>query len=103
LKGDKYMAKIFKGQSALRIIIKTFTDLEGILSAVIKYRKPDSSNGEFTAGVIDYEKGVIFHECQEGEIDVSGWWLFWAFITFADGRTAAGEAAKVYIWNEGGG
>jgi hypothetical protein len=23
--------------------------------------------------------------------------------TFADGRTAAGEAAKVFIWHEGGG
>jgi hypothetical protein len=27
--------------------------------------------------------------------------VFWAFITFGDGRTAAGEAAKVYIWHEG--
>ena len=29
------MSKIFKGQSALRITLKTFTDLEGIISAVI--------------------------------------------------------------------
>jgi hypothetical protein len=36
-----------------------------------------------------------------GEIDMAGWWVFWAFITFADGRTAAGEAAKVYVWKEG--
>jgi hypothetical protein len=27
--------------------------------------------------------------------------VFWAFVTFADGRSAAGEAAKVYVWNEG--
>jgi hypothetical protein len=95
------MGRIFKGQSALRITIKTFTDLEGIISAAIKYRKPDGSAGEFAAGVGDEAKGVIFHECIEGEIDCSGWWVFWAFITFADGRTAAGEAAKVFIWNEG--
>jgi hypothetical protein len=31
---------------------------------------------------------------------MAGWWVF---IIFGDGRTAAGEAAKVYIWNEGGG
>jgi hypothetical protein len=55
------------------------------------------------AGVGDTAKGVIFHECIEGELDMAGWWMFWAFITFADGRTAAGEAAKVFIWNEGGG
>jgi hypothetical protein len=97
------MSKIFKGQSALRITVKTFTGLEGIISAVIKYRKPDGSAGEFPAGVGDTAKGVIFHECIEGEIDMAGWWALWAFITFADGRTAAGETAKVFIWNEGGG
>jgi hypothetical protein len=97
------MSRIFKGQSALRITVKTFTDLEGVISAVIRYRKPDSSTGELSAGVGDAGKGVIFHECLEGEIDLAGWWTFWAFITFADGRTAAGEAAKVFVWHEGGG
>jgi L-alanine-DL-glutamate epimerase-like enolase superfamily enzyme len=32
------MSRIHKGQSALRLTVKTFTDLEGIISAVIKYR-----------------------------------------------------------------
>jgi hypothetical protein len=97
------MGRIFKGQSALRIILKTFTGLEGIVSAIIRYRKPDGTKGSFAAGVGDAAKGIIFHECIEGEIDMAGWWAFWAFITFGDGRTAAGEAAKVFIWNEGGG
>jgi hypothetical protein len=95
------MSKIFKSQSALRITLKTFTDLEGVLSAAIKYRKPNGRCGEFAAAVGDTEKGVIFHECIEGEVNISGWWAFWAFVTFADGRTAAGETAKVYVWNEG--
>jgi hypothetical protein len=95
------MNRIYRGQSALRITVKTFTDLEGISSAVIKYRKPDGSTGELSAGVGDMAKGVIFHECIEGEIDMAGWWVLWAFITFADGRTAAGETAKVFIWKEG--
>jgi len=95
------MGRIFVKQSALRITVKTFCDLEGVLSAVIKYRKPSGIIGEFTAAVGDMVKGVIFHECIEGELDVSGWWVFWAYITFADGRTVAGEAAKVYIWKEG--
>ena len=95
------MDKIFIGQSALRITLKTFTDLEGIEKAVIKYRKPNGKNGEFTAAVTDTANGIISHECIEGEIDVIGWWAFWAFVTFADGRTAAGEAVKVYIWREG--
>ena len=95
------MGKIFKGQSALRITVKTFTDLEAAASTVIKYRKPNGKTGEFIAAIGDTANGVIFHEVIEGELNVSGWWAFWAFVTFADGRTAAGETAKVYIWNEG--
>ena len=95
------MGRIFLNQSALRITLKTFTDLEGIEAAAIKYRKPNGKTGEFVAAVSDTANGVIFHEVIEGEIDASGWWAFWAFITFADGRTAAGEAAKVYVWHEG--
>ena len=93
--------KIFRGQSALRITLKTYCDLQGIEKADIKYRKPDGKIGEFSAAVGDMANGVIFHECIEGEIDVSGWWAFWAFVKFEDGRTAAGEAARVYVWQEG--
>ena len=95
------MGRIFKGQSALRITLKTFVDLEGIENAVIKYRKPNGKTGEFAAAVGDIAQGVIFHECIEGDLDVSGWWSLWAFVTFADGRTAAGQTAKVFIWKEG--
>jgi hypothetical protein len=75
--------------------------LEDYATAVIKYRKPNGKTGEFSASVKDIEKGIIYHECKQGEIDVSGWWAFWAFVTFAGGRSVAGEAAKVYIWQEG--
>ena len=95
------MNKIFVGQTALRITLNTFCDLEDVSLAVIRYRKPNGKTGEFAGAVGDAAKGVVFHECIEGEIDVAGWWLFWVFVTFADGRTAAGEAAKIYIWNEG--
>jgi hypothetical protein len=97
------MSRIFKGQSALRITVKTFTDLEGIISAIIKYRKPDGATGELSGGGGDTTKGVICHECIAGEIDMAGWWVFWAFISFADGRTAAGEAARVFVWTAGSG
>jgi hypothetical protein len=95
------MNKIFKGQSALRITVKTFTDLEGIAGAVIRSRKPGGVMGEFSAGVGDMAKGIIFHECIEGELDKAGWWSFWASVTFADGRVAPGEMVKVFVWDEG--
>ena len=95
------MGRIYRGQSALRITLKTFVNLEGIDEAVIRYKKPNGKQGEFPAGVSDTDNGVIFHEVLEEELNASGWWVFWAFVTFADGRTAVGEAAKVYIWHEG--
>jgi hypothetical protein len=96
------MGRVYAGQSALRISLKTYTDLEGIVSAAIRYRRPDGVLGSFPAGVSDSGKGVIFHECIEGELDLAGWWAFWAFVTFADERVAAGETAKVFVWEEGG-
>jgi hypothetical protein len=97
------MNRIFAGQTALRLTLKTGADLEGINTAAIKYKKPDGTAGSFAAGVTDSERGIICHECVEGEIDMPGWWTLWAFVTFADGRTAAGETAKVFVWNEGKG
>ena len=93
--------KIFKKQTALRITVKTFCDLDGVSSAAIRFHKPDGTTGQFSAAVKDRANGVIFHEVIEGEIDISGWWTFWAYVTFDDGRAAAGEAAKVFVWEEG--
>ena len=45
------MGKIFKGQTALRITLKTFCDLEGAILVVIKYRKPNGIIGEFAAAI----------------------------------------------------
>jgi hypothetical protein len=51
--------KIYKDQTALRITVRTFTDLRAVDKVGIKYRKPDGSSGEFTAGVADAVKGVF--------------------------------------------
>jgi hypothetical protein len=63
--------------------------------------RADGSEGAFNAGVSDAGNGVVFHECLSGELNVSGWWSFWAFAEFADGRTACGEAVRVFVWEEG--
>jgi hypothetical protein len=83
------MFKVYKGQTALRVTLETFVDLEGVNSVAIKYKKPNKTMGSFSAGVSDAARGKIFHECLEGEIDQAGWWTFWARVEFADGRAAA--------------
>jgi hypothetical protein len=95
------MKKIFSGQSSLRIIVKTGIDLTYADTASIKYAKPNGTRGTFIAGVLDRTKGTIVHECLAGEIDMAGWWVFWASLQFDDGRSAAGEPVKVFVWQEG--
>jgi hypothetical protein len=95
------MGNIYCGQSSLRVTARTFVDLSEAVKCLVKFRKPDGSEGAFNAAIADAETGVIFHECLSGELDASGWWRFWAFIEFADGRTTCGEAVKVFVWEEG--
>ena len=56
------MGKVFKGQTALRITVRTFCDLEGIVNAVIKYRKPNNKTGEFSATAEEAAKVYIWQE-----------------------------------------
>jgi hypothetical protein len=93
--------KIYMGQSSLRIVLDTYADLEGCDAAFIRYRKPDDTKGSFAAAVLGGETGTIFYDCRSGDLDQAGWWAFWAYIQFEDGRAAAGEASKVYVWREG--
>jgi hypothetical protein len=93
--------KIFAGQTALRIEARTFCDLSGCVSAAIRFRRPDGSCGEFPAAVRDAERGVLAYECVKGDIGQAGWWSFWAFAEFDDGRSAAGESEDVFVWREG--
>lgn len=94
--------KIFKGQSSLTVRANTGIDLSGSVECLIKYRKPDGSTGGFTGAVEDEAKGVIMYEVSEGDIDQAGWWVFWAYVEFVGGRSAPGEAVKVFVWDEGG-
>jgi hypothetical protein len=93
--------KIFVGQSALRVVIKTYADLTDAASVLICYRKPDRTRGAWQAGVLDRQNGDIVRECAEGDFDQSGWWRLWARVAYNDGRVAIGAASKIYVWNEG--
>jgi len=95
------MGNVFVGQSALRITLRTFCDLGAVGKAVIRYRKPNGRAGEFVAVVDENAKGDIYHDCVEGDIDVSGWWTFWAAVTMGDGRIAVGDAARVFVRRQG--
>ena len=95
------MGRIYKGQSSLKITVKTYIDLTGAEECLIKYRKPDGMEGSFVGTISDEQEGIFNYEIKPGEIDLSGWWRFWAFVTFTGGRTAPGKSRKRFVWEEG--
>jgi len=97
------MAKLYAGQSYLRIQFSTGQDLTGCTVAC-KYRKPDGTEGTFGAMTISglATAGVVYYDIAAGDIPAAdyGEWLFWASITFADGRIAPTEEVRKYFFDE---
>lgn len=95
---------VFAGQTALRIQLTCGQYVIDASAIKIKYQKPDGTTGEWDAEV-DVEvataaSGVIYHDvATDTELDVAGWWQFWAYVTFSDGRSAAGEKVRFKVYD----
>jgi len=95
------MSALFVGQSALRISARTGTALSAVASCELRFEKPDGSRGLWDAFVSDAERGVVSYDLLGNELDLAGWWRFWVFVTFTDGRASFGDAARVFVREEG--
>ncbi len=99
------MSKIYINQENLRIRLTTSVNIADATTIKIKYKKPDGTEGSWDAEVEDETNGIIYYDVKKtadgADIDQSGNWKFWAFITFSDGRSAPGEAISQYIYIEG--
>lgn len=96
------MSKIFVGQSSLRIQLTTSVDITSANSLKIKYKKPDNTEGEWTATEHTASTGIIYYDLTLAtDLDVAGTWTFWAYVEFSDGRVAPGESFKQVISEEG--
>lgn len=92
---------IFKNQTSLRIRLTTNVDITGATSLNIKYKKPSGDVGSWTAISEDSLLGIIYYDVQSGDINESGNWYIWAYVTFSDSRSAPGESVKVEVYEEG--
>jgi len=99
---EKIMNTVYKNQTALRLIVDTAIELGSGDVCEIRYCKPDGVTGSFAASILSENSSFVYYDINnETELDVSGWWKFWAYITFADGRSACGKSIKMYIADEG--
>jgi hypothetical protein len=95
------MMNIYKGQTALRLTVRTGGPISNLVSCEIRYCKPDGVRGSFPALVKDASRGIVYHDIDSGELDVAGWWVFWVYLGFDDGRQAPGDAVRVFVAEEG--
>ena len=94
------MGKVYKNHTALQITATVGQDVSGA-TCLIKYRKPDLTVGTFAATIITAATGVIrYIISSSNDIDQTGWWAFWGFVTFSNGTYAAGEPFAKYINKE---
>ena len=95
------MATIFVSQSKLRIQLIAGVDITGATELLIKFRKPDNSLSEWAAISANDANGTIYYDLTDGELDQSGDWSFWSYVTFSDSRFAPGEVVIINIKIEG--
>ena len=94
------MSKIYKNQSRLTLKLSTGVDISLATSLKIQYRKPSGVTGELV-GTLEGTQVVKYDASNPSFLDEAGSWLFWAFVTFADARTAPGTPVKVQIYEPG--
>lgn len=97
------MGKIFKKQTKLHIELTMNIDITGASEHIIKFIKPDNSEGEFAATIKEAENGILQYDVNPDgtDIDQAGKWIFWAYVVLSDGRSIPGEAVSQMIYKEG--
>lgn len=84
------------------ITVNVEKDITGYSTALIKYIKPNKATGQFTATVTNPTSGILTYSIQSASnIDMSGDWVFWAYITYANGKIGIGEPFVVTAKNQG--
>ena len=96
------MGKIYKNQDGLRLTFHLGINLSGLLSASIKYIKPNGEEGSWAATVSDSTNGIIYKDLVAGSpLGASGIWTFWGYVEFDDGREAPGNKITQMVHDEG--
>lgn len=95
------MGKIYVGQTAIEFETIVGVDITGAICWV-KYTKPDGSIVSLPATILDKYSGVITATPgSSDDLNQAGRYVFWGYVTFSNGRSAAGEPEERMIYPEG--
>ena len=90
--------KIYVGQTNLTLSMITNVTLTNVTTALIKYIKPDSTEGSWTGTV---NNTLVEYGFQTGDLNVSGTYTAWVYITFSNGKISIGEPSTFIVYNQG--
>lgn len=97
------MGNVYINQTYLRIELTADVSVNDALVTKIYFRRPSGTEDSVDATTIDAEHGVLVYDLNKDEedlrLDESGWWTFWTYVEFADGRIARGEPLRVRIFS----
>ena len=93
------MGKVFVGQTKLTIRLETGSLLVDVDVALIKYKKPNNVEGNWTATVSG--KDIFYDIATINDLDINGVWEFYAHITYVNSTIIMGEVSKLQIFKEG--
>lgn len=94
------MGQIYAGQTQLIITLSIGSDITGWSSALIKYRKPDGTEGSFIGSIDTGNQEITYTVTADTDIDQVGEWTFWAKGTYSGGNIIVGESKPLHVFLE---
>lgn len=91
------MSKIYLNDYGLRITFQFDDDISTFQSGLIKYRKPDETEGEWTA--VKGTGNTIYYVIQEDDLDVVGTWILQPYLVLSD-WTGHGTPGRLIVYEQ---
>lgn len=92
--------KVYLGDVGTVFRVSVGVDLTDATDTVIKVKKPDNTEHEWTASVESpASAGIIVYTADADDINQAGTWYFQSLITFPDGEFS-GDTVSIIVYNE---
>jgi|Deesub1362B_J571_1020462.scaffolds.fasta_scaffold00499_25 tRNA(Met) C34 N-acetyltransferase TmcA len=94
------MGKIYRGDTGIKIVLDTETDLTDATMAKILVKKPSGSEDEWIADFDDKIAGKISYTISHNELNETGLYKLQAYVEFTDGSKLLGETCSLVVFDK---